>query len=131
MNRKLAREMVMKLCFQMDIQNDFSEEMIEKFLKDLPENDQENYIKKVATSFISNKEKIDQLIEKHSKGWKINRLAKVDLTILRIAITEIYYIEDVPEVVSINEAVELSKKFSTDESSKFINGVLGSILEDK
>ncbi|WP_129597784.1 transcription antitermination factor NusB [Anaerophilus nitritogenes] len=131
MNRKLAREMVMKLCFQMDIQNDFSEEMIGKFLKDLPENDQEDYIKKVAMSFILNKEKTDKFIEKHSKGWKINRLAKVDLTILRIAITEIHYIDDVPEIVSINEAVELSKKFSTDESSKFINGVLGSILEDK
>ncbi|TCO79193.1 transcription antitermination factor NusB [Marinisporobacter balticus] len=131
MNRKLAREMGMKLIFQMDIQNDFSDAMIERFLGELPEDDQAFYIKKLTENFIENMEQVDKLIEEHSKGWKLNRIGKVDLTILRVAITEIYYIEDIPEIVSINEAVEMTKTFSTEESSKFINGVLGSILEKK
>ncbi|QXM06023.1 transcription antitermination factor NusB [Crassaminicella indica] len=131
MNRKLAREMAMKLIFQMDIQNDFSNKMIDKFLEELPEDHQLDYIKKLAEIFINNKEHIDNMIEEHAKGWKINRIAKVDLTILRVALTEIYYMKDIPEIVSINEAVEIAKTFSTEDSSKFINGVLGSIIEEK
>jgi N utilization substance protein B len=131
MNRKLAREMAMKLIFQMDIQDDFSNERINKFLEELPEDNQRDYIRELAENFIKNKEKIDNSIEENAKGWKINRIAKVDLTILRVAIGEIYYMEDIPEIVSINEAVEMAKTFSSEDSSKFINGVLGSILEKK
>lgn len=131
MNRKLAREMVMKLIFQMDIQNDFSDEIVERFLEELPDDNQILYIKKSAQQFVENKNQIDKLIEENSKGWKFNRIGKVDLTILRVAITEIYYMDEIPEIVSINEAVELAKTFSTDESSSFINGVLGSIIEKK
>ncbi|MCT4621560.1 MAG: transcription antitermination factor NusB [Marinisporobacter sp.] len=131
MNRKLAREMAMKLIFQMDIQNDFSNERINKFLGELPEDNQRDYIRELAECFINNKEEIDNRIEENAKGWKINRIAKVDLTILRVAIGEIYYMEDIPEIVSVNEAVEMAKTFSAEDSSKFINGVLGSILEKK
>ncbi|QZY56959.1 transcription antitermination factor NusB [Crassaminicella profunda] len=131
MNRKLAREMAMKLIFQMDIQNNFSNEITNKFLEEFPEDSQIDYIKKLAENFIENKEQIDNMVEENARGWKINRIAKVDLTILRVAIVEIYYMEDIPEIVSINEAVEMAKTFSAEDSSKFINGVLGSILEKK
>ncbi|QEK12151.1 transcription antitermination factor NusB [Crassaminicella thermophila] len=131
MNRKLAREMTMKLIFQMDIHDDFSNEMITRYIQELPDDSQISYIKELIEKFIKNKDKIDGIIEENSRGWKLNRIAKVDLTILRLAITEIYYMDDIPNSVSINEAVEMAKTFSTEESSSFINGILGSIVEKK
>ena len=73
---------------------------------------------------------IDENIEKYAQGWKLNRIPKVDLSILRIAINEILHRKDIPVEVSINEAINISKKYSTNESSKFINGLLGSFVRD-
>ena len=88
------------------------------------------YSKEVARSFRDNKEYIDYLINKHANNWTINRMAKVDLAILRLAICEMLYIEEVPTKVAINEAVELSKLYCDNKSPKFINGVLGSIASE-
>ncbi|WZL71441.1 transcription antitermination factor NusB [Clostridiaceae bacterium 35-E11] len=132
MNRKLAREMAMKLIFQMDMQNDFSHTIITKYLKDLPDDEHQIiYIQNIANAFTDNHIFIDQKIEENVKEWKLNRIAKVDLAILRLAITEIFYFEDIPNSVSINEAVEMAKTYGTEESSKFINGILGTIMEKK
>lgn len=131
MNRKLAREMAMQLFFQMDIQNDYSTEVIDRFLEDLSEDPQVFYIKEVAKNFIDHKEIIDSIIEKNIKQWKLNRIGKVDLAILRVASTELYYQEDIPKGVSINEAIEMAKKYGTEESGSFVNGILGSITEMK
>lgn len=129
MSRKIAREETMKLLYQMDVNNDYSNEIVDfyvglnNFLDDEIE-----YIYHAIDTIIKNLEKIDLEIKKYIKGWSINRLAKVDLAILRISIYEIIYREDIPIEVSINEAIEIAKKFSTDESSKFINGILGSFV---
>jgi N utilization substance protein B len=131
MRRKLAREMAMKLIFQMDIHDDYSDFMIDKYLEALPQEDQTNYIQMVVCNFIHHKDEVDSSIEQHSKAWKLNRMAKIDLAILRVAVTEIYFHEDIPEGVSINEAVEMAKIYSTQQSSRFINGILGSIVEKK
>lgn len=131
MQRRLAREMVMKLIYQMDIQGEFSTDMVDRFIETLPEDEQNKYIREIAEKFIQNKDQIDQLVDENSKQWKLARIAKVDLSILRVAITEIQYDEDIPENVSINEAVELAKTFSSDESGSFINGILGSIMKNK
>ena len=90
-----------------------------------------NYAIRLIKTFIENREKIDAQIKKHSKGWSVERLVKMDRDILRIAITEILCFEDVPISVSINEAVELAKKYSCNESSKFINGILGQVAQTK
>ncbi len=71
--------------------------------------------------------KIDALIEKHAKNWKLHRIATVDRNILRLAIYEMLYREDIPPVVSINEAIEIAKKYSTQDSGKFVNGILDKI----
>ncbi len=132
MHRKVAREIAMQLMFQMSIQNDYSVEVINKFLQQIPEKSRQiNYIQKIAQTFIQNKDKIDLTIEKSSMDWKLSRMAKVDLAVLRIAVTEILYFDDIPVIVSINEAIELVKKFSTEESGSFVNGILGSIIEKK
>lgn len=86
---------------------------------------------KVLGAVLDNIETIDELIcDNIDSGWNINRLCKVDLAILREAIAEIRYIDDIPVSVSINEAVELSKKFSYPEASSFVNGILGSVSKN-
>lgn len=88
------------------------------------------YSKELAESFNSNKESIDSLINKYAKNWTINRMAKVDLAILRLAICEILYMSEMPTKVSINEAIELAKLYCDDKSPKFINGILGSVVSE-
>lgn len=87
------------------------------------------YAIKIVKTFIENREEIDNKIKEYSKGWDVSRLIKIDRDILRIAIAEILYFEDVPESVSIDEAVELAKKYSEPESSKFINGILAQMVK--
>lgn len=91
------------------------------------QDDVKDYAIKLVTTFIENRDDVDRTIKEHSKGWDVERLVKIDRDILRIAITEILYFDDVPKGASINEAVELAKKYSTEESSGFINGILGQV----
>ncbi len=86
-----------------------------------------DYAVKIVAGFIDNREQVDARIQEHSRGWNVERLVKIDRDILRIAITEILFFEDVPASVSIDEAVEIAKKYSEPESSKFINGILGQV----
>ncbi len=87
-----------------------------------------DYAVRLVSAFIENKEEIDSKIKEFSKDWDVERLVKIDRDILRIAITEILRFEDVPKGVSIDEAVEIAKKYSTEESSRFINGILGQVV---
>ena len=115
----------------MDINDDFSEKEISIFLENNElKSDEVEYINEVVKGINENIEEIDSYIEKYSEGWKIKRLARIDLAVLRIAIYEIMHKEDMPPQVSINEAVDVSKKYSTDESSKYINGLLGTFLKE-
>lgn len=90
--------------------------------------DVKDYAIKIAKSFKKNYKEIDENIQNHSKGWDISRLVKIDKDILRIAIVELMYIKEVPMKVVVDESLELAKKYSTDESSTFINGVLANII---
>jgi N utilization substance protein B len=74
---------------------------------------------------------IDLLLEEHSEGWTVARMAAVDRTILRIAVEELLFREDVPDAVAINEAVEAANELSTDESGRFVNGILGRIVRER
>jgi len=91
--------------------------------QNLTEADQE-YIQKGLDTFLSDKDRLDEMISSALTSWDIKRLSRVDISILRLALLEILNFDDIPEKVSINEAVELAKKYSTDKSPKFINGVL-------
>lgn len=88
------------------------------------------YAGEVVKNLQENKENIDSLINKYAKNWTINRMAKVDLAILRLSLCEILYISEIPTKVSINEAVELSKLYCDEKSPKFINGILGSVVSE-
>jgi len=128
MGRRASREIAMKLIYQLEIQKDSREEQINNTLEqyDLNENDRE-YILDVVKGVFKNQEEIDGTIEKFSKGWKLSRISKVDLAILRLAIYEMCHRDDIPFTVAINEAVELAKNYSGEESGSFINGILGKL----
>ncbi len=87
-----------------------------------------NYAITIAEAFQKNHEEIDNIIKKYSTGWDFDRLVKMDKDILRIAISELIYIKEAPMKVIVDEAVELAKKYSTDDSSSFINGVLAKVI---
>ena len=90
--------------------------------------DVKEYIKKIMTQFKLHKTEIDEQIQKYAVGWDISRLYKMDKDILRISICELLFIKDAPVKVVIDEALELAKKYSTDDSSSFINGILGKVV---
>ena len=126
MNRKEYREAAFSLLFSYDFRSD---EIPEDFyISYLSENEIKDdlYLKKVFFGVINQKEKIDDIISKNLSNWNIQRLSKVTLVILRLAIYEMSECDDIPFVVSINEAVELAKKFDEQSSSKFVNGILNS-----
>lgn len=93
--------------------------------------DTENYeyIKRVIFGVIADRDEIDGAIQKNSVGWKLSRMSKIDIAILEVAIYEILKEENIPHKVSINEAVELAKKYSENKSKAFINGILGSVIK--
>ncbi len=86
------------------------------------------YISKITTAYKENKNEIDTQIKKFSSGWDINRLVQMDKDILRIAISELLFVKEAPIKVVVDEALELAKKYSTDDSASFVNGVLGKVI---
>ncbi|RKD27876.1 NusB antitermination factor [Caminicella sporogenes DSM 14501] len=132
MSRKLARETLMQALFQIEFQKIYDFKAVENFIEGVIDNKKDRqFIEEMVNLFIENKEEIDKNIEENLKGWKLSRISKIDLSILRIAVAEILYREDIPIKVSINEAIELAKKFSEDESPNFINGLLASLVSKK
>ncbi|MGE5474618.1 MAG: transcription antitermination factor NusB [Ignavibacteriales bacterium] len=131
MGRRTARELAFKLLFQMEIQKSEQDEQIEIFFEENEaEGKQKEYIIDIVTGTRGKIAEIDKIVAKYLKGWKLGRLSKTDLSILRLAVYEILYREDIPKNVSINEAVELAKTYGSEESAAFINGVLGQVVKE-
>lgn len=133
MSRRELREQIFKLLFRVEFNG--REEMPEQeqlFFEQFSYEDEEILVKDSDARYISEKsskiidklEEIDDMINKQAKGWTTQRMGKVDLTILRLAVYEMIYDENVPVGVAINEAVELAKRYGQDESSGFVNGIL-------
>ena len=132
MRRSEARELFMQLLFQMEVQNDYTYDFRDKyFLENNIDIKEEEYLYKLSEYVLGNLDLIDEQIDNTSIRWKMSRMAKVDIAILRISIAEILLYDDIPDSVSINEAVEMAKRFSGEESSKFVNGLLGKIQRNK
>ncbi|MDD6795302.1 MAG: transcription antitermination factor NusB [Clostridiaceae bacterium] len=132
MSRKRSREKAMELAFGMELSKETPAEVLEMFIESDDLNQREfdiEYIKKVLEGITENKESLDNLIKENLQNWKIERVAKINLTILRLGILEMKYFEDVPGKVAVNEALELAKKYSDEKSVSFINGVLDKILK--
>jgi N utilization substance protein B len=136
MSRKVARENAFKMIFEMAFQDEEASDIFAKFMElqedklDLDEED-EKYILAVLSGVKENLATIDEKIKLHLKDWSFERISKADLAILRLAIYEILYKDDIPTKVSINEAVEIAKSYSDDSSPSFVNGVLAEIIKEK
>lgn len=131
MGRRASRESAMKLLYQLEIQKGDESEQIQTALEEesFTEKDKK-YITEVINGVNEKLEIIDKIIEKNATGWKLNRISKIDLSILRIGIYEVLYRDDIPFSVSVNEAVELAKKYSNEDSGAFVNGLLAKVSKD-
>lgn len=131
MTRSESREILMHILFQMDAQDDCSEELRDLLLdgKSIPKQHQD-YIDAIFAIIKAHLPELDDLINRHSDKWETSRMPKTDLAILRLATAEIVFANDIPEAVSIDEAVEMSKKYGNESSHKFVNGVLGKIARE-
>ena len=143
MTRTVAREISVTLGFSLADKPENVEEVLESFFDreyyttlsaenelfaEYPGKKQLEYIKKIVEGTVNHRDELDSYIEKYSKGWKLTRISRVALSILRTALFEVLYMDDVPDSVAINEAVELSKGYEEQETVSFINGILGSFM---
>lgn len=132
MNRTEAREQAFKLLYSIEIQKENKEEQIDLYFESNEINDEKTkeYIKDVWAGVEKNKEEITEKISSNLKtNWKLERISKIDIALLKLAIYEMLY-KKIPFKVAINEAVELAKKYGEDNSASFVNGVLASIVKN-
>lgn len=129
--RSEARIEAFKLIFQTEVNNEDIDFLFGHMLEELPKSaDNIDYIKTAVLGVINKKEELDEEIKNNlTSGWKLERITKVSLAVLRLAIFEIKYIEDVPTNVAINEAIEIEKKFDDPDNSAFVNGVLAGFVK--
>ena len=133
MSRKTAREVTMKLAFAKmfdgECEETYQEVLDKSGIKEAPTEEDICYSQEVLKGIEEHETEIDALIDEIAIGWRIERMPKVDLSVLRIAIYEMVYRDDIPHGVSINEAVELAKQFGGERSSAYINGMLGTLAK--
>ena len=129
-NRREAREAVFSLLFETEFKSGEAREDIFALSCENREIEENAYIRTVYFGVCEHIEELDSFIGKYAKGWKTERISRVSRSVLRLAIFEMLYLEDVPAGVSINEAVELCKKFDEESARPFVNGILNSVKEE-
>lgn len=125
MNRHEAREQSFILVFEKAFNSDMTLDELLEYSKETGVLQENNFTTALAETALEHLNEIDEMIEKYSIGWSKQRISKVPLSILRIALAEMFFMDDVPIGVSINEAVELAKIYATEKDAAFINGILG------
>ncbi|WP_336786855.1 transcription antitermination factor NusB [Paenibacillus sp. MMO-177] len=142
MKRRLAREIAVSSLYQLEMNEVTPMEAVDMLMEEarseneieaeFVENDQtDKYVRELVNGVADNKAAIDEMLQHYLTGWQVDRLSRVDRQILRLACFEIVYRNDVPPKAAINEAIELAKHFGTEESGKFVNGVLGKLLKER
>ncbi|UCD84432.1 MAG: transcription antitermination factor NusB [Deltaproteobacteria bacterium] len=128
--RRRSRELALQALYQLDVNKENAEELLQLFWENYSHQEE---VKAFSSSIIEgarrNREEIDKLINHNSENWRLERMAVVDRNILRMAVFELLYCSDIPYKVILNEAIEMAKKFGTEESSSFINGILDNIAK--
>lgn len=125
MNRTKAREYAFILLFEYRFQPDEIENILADFVAEYNPGSQQEYIERVVRGVIAEHETLDKRIGELSKDWRVERISYVSMAVLRLAAYEIEFCDDIPAVVSVNEAVSLAKKYDGDEAAPFVNGILG------
>lgn len=126
MKRRVAREKALQALYQIDMSGAEPSEALEYVMED---EKTDPFLQQLIEGTMAHRAEIDQEINKHLENWTIDRLAKVDLNILRIGVFELKFHENVPQNVVINEAIEIAKRFGDEKSSKFINGLLSKVKD--
>ncbi len=128
-NRREAREYIVQLLFQMDMNPAPPDEVFEEFWVDKNAHTRtRDFVETTVQGVLAELSRIDGIIQKYAMNWEINRMGIVDRNVMRMAIYEMDRYPDIPPVVSVNEAVDLAKYFSSNESSRFVNGILDRVL---
>src|SRR5262249_29243946 len=129
--RRKAREYALQMLFQWDITRDAIDHIAATFFENLDEPPAvAEFAQLLVTRTVAHVETIDRLIQRHTDHWRLDRMAVVDRNLLRLATQEFLYSQDTPKTVVINEAIEIARRFSTQESPQFINGILDSIKKE-
>ena len=131
MKRRELREHIFKLVFSAIDNSEFPEENFEYYFFDNEIKEKEaEYIKETVTGIAAKLSEIDEAVKDNAKGYTFDRISKICLAVMRVAIYEIYYLPDVPGNVSISEAIEIAEKYENEKSKSFVNGVLGAVLRE-
>ena len=125
-SRRRLREKVLQILYAYELSNDSLDLMFEELLQDVEEEESKEFVKLLTLLTIKHRDEYDEMIKQVVKNWEIDRIAVIDRLLIRMATCEI---PEIPPKVSINEVIEIAKRFSTDQSDKFINGVLDAILK--
>ncbi len=131
-NRRHVRETVLQAFYALKQSGDSVQYITDSVIKDAlgTEKEARRFAEKLFFRTLENEPELDEVIIKHIKNWEIQRLALVDRLILKMALCEFLYFDEIPTKVTINEAIEIAKKFSTGKSGRFVNGILDASLED-
>lgn len=129
-NRRSAREAALKSIYAVEIGDNSTKEAATNIIKYLLKDDLDGirFAEKLLIITTDEKKELDSIIEEHIDNWKVDRLAVIDKLLLRMAITELIHFDDIPAKVTINEAIELAKDYSTRKSGNFVNGILDAVL---
>ncbi|MFD0586806.1 transcription antitermination factor NusB [Paenibacillus sp. GCM10027627] len=141
MKRRLAREIAVSSLYQMEMNEVTAAEAVEMLMDELRQENEigadpseigstDDFARELVFGVMERKQAIDGMLQQFLTGWQVDRLSRVDRQVLRLACYEIVFRDDVPPKAAINEAIELAKHFGTEESGKFVNGVLGKLLQD-
>ncbi len=132
LNRREAREAILQSLYSVEVGKNTTQEATKHILKYKITDDRDTlkFSERLLLITVDNRDEYDEIIAKHINNWEVNRLAIIDKLILRMAICELLNFEEIPTKVSINEAIELAKLYSTRKSSKFVNGILDAVLND-
>ena len=144
MNRTTARELAIHFSYELGLNGGTPEELLERRFGDMeyfdtlrseddlyanrPDEDSMQYIRRLVTGVSEHAPELDAYIEKYAIGWKFSRISLVASAIMRVAMYEVLYMDDIPDSAAINEAVEIAKKYEPKETVSFINGILGSFV---
>ena len=126
--RRRSRELAMQALFYMESQNNLSQEMLTRFCDNFhPAQKARPLFLTLVTGILDTRPEIDAIIQRYATNWRMSRMSGVDRNVMRIAVYEMLNCSDIPPKVSINEAIDVGKKFGTDESGAFINGIMDRI----
>lgn len=128
--RHRARNIVLDVLYRLEIDDCGAAEALESYRTEMAEKGIEEFVDRMVNNIIDKRPELDEIIDRYADKWSLNRMPLLDRNILRLGIYELEYEGDIPASVTINEAVELANMYSTDDSGKFINGILGHLVRD-